>query len=125
VIGAHVGGVPVEEILPAVAGTGTGLLVARAWIMLRVRRGREPETSSDTSLARNAPATPERQSTRVPKTSKTSARTAIAGAHPARIVESDHAYQRMRGIGSGWRRACRGWGRRRLVVKRSLSMFAS
>ncbi|MDX6684199.1 MAG: hypothetical protein QOF86_327, partial [Baekduia sp.] len=35
---AHVGGVPVEEMLPALAGTGTGLLVARAWLMLRVRR---------------------------------------------------------------------------------------
>ncbi|MDX6699986.1 MAG: hypothetical protein QOF26_212 [Baekduia sp.] len=39
---AHVGGVPVEEMLPALAGTGTGLLVARAWLMLRVRRRREP-----------------------------------------------------------------------------------
>ena len=39
---AHVGGVPVEEMLPALAGTGTGLLVARAWLMLRVRRRQEP-----------------------------------------------------------------------------------
>jgi hypothetical protein len=38
---AHVGGVPVEETLPALAGAGTGLLVARAWFMLRVRRRRE------------------------------------------------------------------------------------
>ena len=37
---AHVGGVPVEEVVPALAGTGTGLLVARAWLMLRLRRGR-------------------------------------------------------------------------------------
>jgi hypothetical protein len=27
---AHVGGVPVEELLPTLAGTGTGLLIARA-----------------------------------------------------------------------------------------------
>ena len=39
---AHVGGVPVEETLPALAGTGTALLIARAWLMLRVRRRREP-----------------------------------------------------------------------------------
>ena len=39
---AHVGGVPVEEILPTLAGTGTGLLIARAWVMLRLRRRREP-----------------------------------------------------------------------------------
>ena len=38
---AHVGGVPVEEVLPTLAGPGTGLLVARAWLMLRVRRRRE------------------------------------------------------------------------------------
>ena len=38
---AHVGGVPVEEIVPTLAGTGTGLLIARAWLMLRLRR-REP-----------------------------------------------------------------------------------
>jgi hypothetical protein len=41
---AHVGGMPVEEMLPALAGTGTSLLVARAWLTLRVRRRREPET---------------------------------------------------------------------------------
>ncbi|HWI72343.1 MAG TPA: hypothetical protein VNT55_10335 [Baekduia sp.] len=37
---AHVGGVPVEELVPALAGTGTGLLVARTWVMLRLRRRR-------------------------------------------------------------------------------------
>jgi hypothetical protein len=41
---AHVAGVPVEEVLPTLAGTSTGLLVARAWLMLRLRRRREPET---------------------------------------------------------------------------------
>jgi hypothetical protein len=41
---AHVGSVPVEEMLPALAGTSTGLLVVRAWLMLRLRRRREPGT---------------------------------------------------------------------------------
>lgn len=40
---AHVGGVPVEEVLPALAGTGTGLLVARAWLAVRLRRRRGPD----------------------------------------------------------------------------------
>ena len=39
---AHVGGVPVEELVPALAGTGTSLLVARAWVVLRLRRRRDP-----------------------------------------------------------------------------------
>ena len=39
---AHVGGVPVEEMLPALAGTGTGLLIVRARLMLRLRRRRGP-----------------------------------------------------------------------------------
>jgi hypothetical protein len=44
VIFAHVGGVPVEEILPTLAGTGTGLLAARAWLAVRLRRRRrEPQ----------------------------------------------------------------------------------
>jgi hypothetical protein len=37
---AHVGGVPLEELVPALAGTSSGLLVVRAWLMLHVRRGR-------------------------------------------------------------------------------------
>jgi hypothetical protein len=45
VIVAHVGGVPVEELLPTLAGTGTGLLVARAWLTLRLRRRRDPGRS--------------------------------------------------------------------------------
>jgi hypothetical protein len=39
---AHVGGVPVEELMPALAGTGTALLVARTWLTLRLRRRGEP-----------------------------------------------------------------------------------
>jgi hypothetical protein len=46
---AHVAGVPVEELLPTLAGTGTGLLVMGGWLMLRMRRlrlrrRREPGT---------------------------------------------------------------------------------
>ena len=39
---AHVAGVPVEETLPALAGTGAALLLARVWLMLHLRRRREP-----------------------------------------------------------------------------------
>jgi hypothetical protein len=39
---AHVAGVPVEEILPSVTGAGAGLLLARGWLMLHLRRRREP-----------------------------------------------------------------------------------
>jgi hypothetical protein len=35
---AHVAGIPLEETLPALAGTGTALLAARAWLSLRLRR---------------------------------------------------------------------------------------
>ena len=41
---AHVGGMPVEELLPSLAGAGAGLLLARAWLMLRLRRRQDPET---------------------------------------------------------------------------------
>ena len=40
---AHLAGVPVEEILPAVAGGAAGLLVARGWIMVHLRRRGEPQ----------------------------------------------------------------------------------
>jgi hypothetical protein len=33
---AHVGGVPLEEMLPTLVGTSTGLLVVRAWLMLHL-----------------------------------------------------------------------------------------
>jgi hypothetical protein len=39
---AHVGGVPIEELLPSVTGAGAGLLLARAWLMVHLRR-QEPE----------------------------------------------------------------------------------
>ncbi len=38
---AHVGGVPVEELLLSLTGAGGALLVARAWITLRLRRRRK------------------------------------------------------------------------------------
>ena len=37
---AHIGGVPVEELLPTAAGTGGALLVARAWMAVHLRRRR-------------------------------------------------------------------------------------
>ena len=39
---AHVAGMPVEELLPSVAGAGGTLLMARVWVMLRLRRRKEP-----------------------------------------------------------------------------------
>ena len=36
---AHVSGVPVEELLPWLAGPGT-LVAARAWLAVRLRRGK-------------------------------------------------------------------------------------
>jgi hypothetical protein len=40
---AHVGGVPLEEILPALPGAGAFLVLARGRLMLRLRRGRGDE----------------------------------------------------------------------------------
>ena len=39
---AHVAGVPVEELLPTVAGAGSMLLLTRGWVALRLRRDRRP-----------------------------------------------------------------------------------
>jgi hypothetical protein len=39
----HIGGVPVEELVPALAGGGASLLAARAWLSLHLKRQpREP-----------------------------------------------------------------------------------
>jgi len=38
---AHVGGLPVEELLPALPGAGAALLMARVWLRSRLRRGRQ------------------------------------------------------------------------------------
>ena len=35
---AHVGGVPVEEMMPLLPGVVAGLALARAWVIMRVRR---------------------------------------------------------------------------------------
>jgi hypothetical protein len=35
---AHVAGVPVEELLPSLAGAGSALLLARGWLSLYLRR---------------------------------------------------------------------------------------
>ncbi len=39
---AHLGGMPLEELVPSVSGAGAGLLLARAWLMTHLRRRREP-----------------------------------------------------------------------------------
>ncbi len=41
---AHVGGLPLEEIVLSISGAGGGLLLARAWLTLHLRRRREPRT---------------------------------------------------------------------------------
>ena len=40
---AHVAGMPLEELLPIVAGPGTGLLAVRAWVAMSLRRRGEDE----------------------------------------------------------------------------------
>jgi hypothetical protein len=40
---AHVAGMPLEELLPIVAGPGTGLLAVRAWMAMSLRRRGEDE----------------------------------------------------------------------------------
>jgi hypothetical protein len=40
---AHVAGMPLEELLPMVAGPGTGLLAVRAWMAMSLRRRGEDE----------------------------------------------------------------------------------
>jgi hypothetical protein len=44
---AHMGGVPMEELLPTAGGAATGLLVARAWLMMHVRRPRDRDDDPD------------------------------------------------------------------------------
>jgi hypothetical protein len=40
---AHLGSVPVEELLPTLSSGAAGLLVARGWILVRTRRRRGPK----------------------------------------------------------------------------------
>ena len=44
---AHIGGVPLEELAPSVAGAGGALLVARAWLTVHLRRRRKPGVTAD------------------------------------------------------------------------------
>jgi hypothetical protein len=41
----HMGGMPIEELLPALVGGGAGLLAARAWLSLQLRRDRRREST--------------------------------------------------------------------------------
>jgi len=41
---AHVGGVPVEEMLPTLAGAGAGLLIVRARLTWRMQRRKDRQT---------------------------------------------------------------------------------
>jgi hypothetical protein len=38
---AHVGPVPLEELLPSLTGAGAALLVARAWLTLHLKKRRQ------------------------------------------------------------------------------------
>jgi hypothetical protein len=40
---AHLGGLPLEELLPAIAAPGASLLAARAWLNLQLRRHHDQE----------------------------------------------------------------------------------
>jgi hypothetical protein len=40
---AHVGVVPLEEIVASLTGAGAAFALARAWIMVRLRRARDPQ----------------------------------------------------------------------------------
>jgi hypothetical protein len=38
---AHIGGMPLEELLPSAGGAGAGLLLARGWLVMHLRRRRK------------------------------------------------------------------------------------
>jgi hypothetical protein len=40
---AHIGVLPLEELLPSAGAAGGALLLARSWMSLRLRRRREPD----------------------------------------------------------------------------------
>jgi hypothetical protein len=42
---AHIGALPLEELLPVLTGAGSRLLAVRAWIVPRVRRCRDASTT--------------------------------------------------------------------------------
>jgi hypothetical protein len=41
VIYAHVAGIPVEELLPSIGGPVTGLVMARVWLAVTLRRRKD------------------------------------------------------------------------------------
>jgi hypothetical protein len=43
---AHLGAMPLEEVLPVLTGAGSGLLAVRAWIVSRVRRRLDSSTTT-------------------------------------------------------------------------------
>jgi hypothetical protein len=49
---AHVAGVPVEELMPTAAGAGSMLLLARAWVSLRLRRRHQAGSTITTGRSR-------------------------------------------------------------------------
>ncbi len=49
---AHVGVLPVEELVPSLLGAGAALGLVRAWIMLRLRRGRDPRDMTESTTLR-------------------------------------------------------------------------
>jgi hypothetical protein len=55
IVVAHVGGVPLEELLPSVGGAGASLLLARGWLILHLRRRRKSRDLS-AAAARAVPA---------------------------------------------------------------------
>jgi hypothetical protein len=44
---AHIAGVPVEELLPLLAGPAAGLALVRAWLSVQLRRHPESEPRED------------------------------------------------------------------------------
>ena len=67
-----------SAVYPLVRGSAPVLVLAVSVAFLGAEPSARSSGSAGAALARKASATPERQSTSVPKTSKTSARTAMA-----------------------------------------------
>jgi hypothetical protein len=53
---AHVGGVPVEEMLPMLSAVGTGLALTVTWVVARVRRTRAPRHDRPDDVDAGVPA---------------------------------------------------------------------
>lgn len=51
---AHVAGVPLEELAPAVTGAGTSLLLARTWLRTRLSRRREAGVTNHNGSTKGA-----------------------------------------------------------------------